>query len=65
MRKHLFFNLGSALAAWLLFSSMLHGMGNSADDEKSWLRGFQRPVHGEHLSYHSPHKERDLSLIHI
>lgn len=32
-------------------------------EDQGWLRGYVRTVSGENLSYHSPHKDRDTSLL--
>ena len=62
MIKYLFF--GAALLAILtagILSALLSGTPTSGN--QAWLQGYAHPISGENLSYHSPHKDRDTSLL--
>jgi alpha-mannosidase len=38
-------------------------LGETPPETQTWLRGYVRPLSGENFSYHSPHKDRDASLL--
>jgi alpha-mannosidase len=62
MIKHLFFGivLPAVLTAGIV-TALSSGAPVSGD--QAWLQGYVRPLSGETLSYHSPHKDRDTSLL--